>query len=69
MLIPTSPFSRCIINKFMENHRGGDHKFYLASICAFNLGAMVLVFGLDWLGWLMITSSAFLWFKGIKHNP
>ena len=46
-----------------------QNKFLLASICAFNSGAMILVFGVDWLGWLMITAAVFLWFIGMKQTP
>jgi len=44
-----------------------DWKFYLASICTFNAGAIVLtLFGLDWLGWSMMTAAVVLWVIGMK---
>ena len=44
-------------------------KFLLAGICAFNLGAIILVlFGLDWLGWSIVASAGILWLIGIKRD-
>ena len=40
---------------------GRQHIFILASVCAFNLGAMIVVFSnLDWLGWFLIALPALL---------
>ena len=46
-----------------------DWKFYLASVCAFNSGAIALtLFGLDWLGWSIMTLAVVLWVIGMKHD-
>ena len=50
--------------RMSEKHKS---KFFLASICAFNFGAMTLVIlGLDWLSWLMFAAALTLWFMGMK---
>ena len=46
------------------------HLLLLAGICAFDLGALILVlFGLDWLGWSMMASAVILWLIVINLNP
>jgi len=51
-------------------HNKHQIKFILAGICSFNLGAIVLaLFGLDWLGWSMMSLAAILWLISIKHTP
>ena len=43
-----------------------QNKFFLASICMFNFGAMILMLsGLNWLSWLIMATSIPLWIKGL----
>jgi len=44
-------------------------KFFLASICVFNSGAIMLAFyGLDWLSWSIMASSVVIWMRGLKYD-
>jgi len=51
-------------------HNKHQSKFFLAGICAFNLGAIILVlFGLDWLGWSIMAAAVVLWVISMKRDP